>query len=127
MGPSAKVVDRIEVGIPDLRVSGESLNLGEVSVGRIDDARRAMTSIDRAIETVASSRASLGTSQNRLSFSISFSEAEFQGIQASEATIRDADVALEVSELSRHQVLLQSGNAMLVQANVGSLQVLSLL
>ena len=96
-------------------------------MGSIDDARRAMTSIDRAIETVASSRASLGTSQNRLSFSISFSEAEFQGIQASEATIRDADVALEVSELSRHQVLLQSGNAMLVQANVGSLQVLSLL
>ena len=127
VGPSAKVVDRIEVGIPDLRVSGESLNLGEVSVGSIDDARRAMTSIDRAIETVASSRASLGTSQNRLSFSISFSEAEFQGIQASEATIRDADVALEVSELSRHQVLLQSGNAMLVQANVGSLQGLSLL
>ena len=50
-----------------------------------------------------------------------------QSIQASEATIRDADVALEVSERARHQVLLQSGNAMLVQATIGSLQVLFLL
>ena len=127
VGPSARAVDRIEVGIPDLRATGESLNLNQASVGSIGDAREAITSIDDAISTVASSRGSLGSTQNRLSFSISFTEAEIESIQTAEATIRDADVALEVSELSRHQVLLQSGNAMLVQANIGSLQVLSLL
>jgi len=53
--------------------------------------------------------------------------AEIESIQASEATIRDADVALEVSEYSRSQILLQSGNAMLSQANVNAVSALSLL
>lgn len=127
VGPSDRVVDRLEVGIPNFQATGEVLNLGEVSVGGIGTARQAINSVDNAISVVANARGTIGSVQNRLSFSISFTEAELESIQASEATIRDADVALEVSELSRYQILLQSGNAMLVQANVGALQALSLL
>jgi len=65
--------------------------------------------------------------QNRLNFAIGYTENEIESIQASEATIRDADVALEVSEFSRSQILLQSGNAMLSQANVNAVSALSLL
>ena len=50
-----------------------------------------------------------------------------ESIQASEASIRDADIAVEVTELSRGQILLQSSNAMLVQANASSVAALSLL
>ena len=127
VGPSDRAVDRLEVGIPDLRATGELLNLGGVSVGGIATARQAIASIDNAISTVANSRSTLGSVQNRLSFSISFTEAELESIQAAESKIRDADMALEVTELSRHQIILQGGNAMLVQANVGAVQALSLI
>jgi flagellin len=69
----------------------------------------------------------MGAVQNRLNFAIGYTENEIESIQASEATIRDADVALEVSEFSRSQILLQSGNAMLSQANVNAVSALSLL
>ena len=127
IGPSASVVDRLEVGIADLTASGAALNLGQLSVSNISGARSAMVSIDRAIETVASERGKLGAVQNRLAFSIGFTENEIENTIAADASIRDADVALEVTEFTRSQLLLSTGNAMLVQANVRPVQALSLL
>jgi flagellin len=72
-------------------------------------------------------RAVIGAVQNRLGFSIGFTEVEIENITASDATIRDADMALEVTEFTRAQLLLQTSNAMLVQANVTSIGALSLL
>ena len=127
VGATAGAVDRLEVGIPDMRASGSALNLGSASVSTIDGARSAMASIDMAIATVASQRGELGAVQNRLAFSIGFTENEIENTTAADATIRDADVALEVAEFTRSQLLLSAGNAMLVQANVTSVQALSLL
>ena len=127
VGPTASYTDRLEVGIPDLRASGDALNLGNLSVNNISGARAAMVSIDLAISTVASARGDLGAVQNRLAFSIGFTENEIENTTAADATIRDADMALEVSEFTRSQLLLAAGNAMLVQANVTSVQALSLL
>ena len=76
---------------------------------------------------MADERGKLGAVQNRLLFAIAYSENEIENIQASEATIRDADVAAEVTEFSRAQILLQAGNAMLSQANVNTVQALTLL
>ena len=86
-----------------------------------------MVSIDRAIETVASERGKIGAVQNRLAFSIGFTENEIENTTAADAAIRDADVAREVTEFTRSQLLLAAGNAMLVQSNVTSVQALSLL
>ena len=127
VGPSESFVNRIEVGIADMRASGATLNLNELSIGSLTNARQSMASLDAAVEKVASERGKLGAVQNRLLFSMAYTENEIESIQASEATIRDADVAAEVTEFSRSQIMLEAGNAMLVQANVGSVQALALL
>ena len=127
VGPSDSFVNRLEVGIPDLRATGAALNLGQVSLGSINSARSAISTIDMAIETVANARGDLGAVQNRLNFSIGFTEVEIENITASDATIRDADVAREVSDFARSQILVQASNAMLVQSNVTAIGALSLL
>lgn len=127
VGPTDTFFNRLEVGIPDLRASGNALNLGQLSVSSIDTARAAIDGIDQAIRTVANARGDLGVVQNRLSFTIGFTESEIESITASDASIRDADIAREVTEFTRNQVLVQASNAMLVQANVTSIGVLSLL
>ncbi len=127
IGPTANVNDRLEVGISDMTASGTTLNLGQLSVNNISGARSAMVSIDLAIETVASERGKIGAVQNRLAFSIGFTENEIENTTAADASIRDADVAREVTDFTRSQLLLSAGNAMLVQANVTSVQALSLL
>jgi flagellin len=127
IGPTDSAVNRLEVGIPDLRATGTALNLGLTSVSTIDSARAAISSIDQAIDTVSNARGDLGAVQNRLDFSIDVSEVEIENITASDASIRDADVAREVTDFSRSQILLQASNAMLVQANVTAIGALSLL
>ena len=69
----------------------------------------------------------MGAVQNRLDGTIADTENEIESIQASEASISDADIAVEVTELNRGQILLQSSNAILVQANASSVAALSLL
>lgn len=127
VGPTDAAVNRIEVGIGDLRASGSILNLNEASVDTIGSARQAISTIDQAIFNLSNERGKIGSAQNRLSFTIAYSENEIENIQASEATIRDADIALEVTEFSRGQILMQSSTAMLAQANVSAVSVLSLL
>jgi flagellin len=127
VGPTERFVNRIEVSLEDMRASGTHLNLGSVGIDTISNARQSLNSIDRAVTNVANERGKMGAVQNRLNFTIAYTENEIESIQASEATLRDADIAAEVSEFSRGQILLQSSNAMLVQANVGSVLALSLL
>ena len=127
VGPTDSFVNRLEVTIPDLKASGTTLNLSSVSLSSQSTARSAIATIDQAISTVADIRGDLGAIQNRLDFSIGFTETEIENITASDSSIRDADVALEVSELTRNQLLIQTSNAMLVQSNVASINALSLL
>ena len=127
VGPTDRAVNRIEVGIRDLRSTGDILNLDEVSMETQGSARQALSQIDSAIARLSNERGQLGAAQNRLSYTIAYSENELENIQASEATIRDADVANEVTALSRAQILVQSSTAMLAQANVNAVSALSLL
>ena len=127
VGPTEGFVHRIEVSFEDLRASSSYLNLGSVGIDIIGNARQSLFSIDRAVINVANERGKMGALQNRLDFTIAYTENEIESIQASEATLRDADIAAEVTEFSRGQILMQSSKAMLVQANVGSVSALSLL
>ena len=90
-------------------------------------ARQALSQIGSAIQRLSDERGQLGATQNRISYTIAYSENELENIQASEATIRDADIANEVTALSRSQILVQSSTAMLAQANVSAVSALSLL
>ncbi len=87
----------------------------------------ALDIIDAAIENVASSRAALGAFQNRLESTISNLQIQSENISASRSRIEDADFANETARLSKSQILIQAGTAMLAQANALPQTVLSLL
>ncbi len=127
VGSTNTAANRIEVSVPDLRATGTQLNLSSTSVASISTAQTAITSIDSAISTVAQERGTIGAVQNRLNFSISSTEESISSIQASESTISDADIAAEVTNFTRAQILSQVGTSILAQANTQNRNVLVLL
>jgi len=127
VGPTDAAFNRIEVNIADMQATGVNLNLGTASVSTISTSRSSITILDGAITTVAQQRGDLGAFQNRLSFTMAYTENEIENIQASEASISDADIASEVTDFTRAQILSQSATAMLAQANVLPQNALALL
>ena len=127
VGPSDSAFNRIEVNVPDMSATGQTLNLTTAAVATISSSRTAITSIDQAITAVAQQRGDLGAFQNRLAFTIGYTENEIENIQASEASISDADIAAEVTSFTRAQILSQAATAMLAQANVLPQNALALL
>jgi flagellin len=127
VGPTDSAFNRIEVNVGDMRATGNKLNLNTASVSTIGTSRSAITTIDLAITEVAQQRGNLGAFQNRLSFALAYTENEIENIQASEASISDADVASEVTDFTRAQILSQAATAMLAQANVLPQNALALL
>ncbi|MSR83718.1 MAG: hypothetical protein EXS58_12480 [Candidatus Latescibacteria bacterium] len=110
IGPRDGQVHRLDLSIADLQGSGDTLALAQLSINSQSTARTALDGLDQAIATVSSERGKLGTVQNRLAHTISFSENEIENIQASDASIRDTDIAQEATKLSRSNILLQSSN-----------------
>ena len=127
IGPDNRSTDRFEVSIRDMRATGTYLNLAGASVSTISAARSLMDNIDVAINTVAQQRGDLGAIQNRLGFTIRALENTAENVQASESTIRDADMAEEVSQFTRAQILVQSSTSLLAQANAIPQNALTLL
>ena len=127
VGPDDGVNDRIELSIDDMRASGALLNLNTTSIATLESSRASITTLDEAIFKVANQRGTLGAYQNRLAFTISFTENEIENIQNSEASISDADIAAEVTAFTRAQILSQAATSMLAQANVVPQTVLALL
>ena len=128
VGPTADSFNRLELSISDMTATGDELNLSAASVDSLSTAQSAISSVDSAIATVAQERGNLGALQNRLSFSLSATENLIEQIAAAESSISDADIATEVSSLSRAQVLQQSATALLVQSqNLQATNVLKLL
>jgi flagellin len=107
--------------------SAASLGVSTVSVASQTLASAALTSIDTAINTVSTSRAKLGATQNRLEFTVSSLNVAAENLAASESRIRDTDMAKEMTNFTRSQILSQAGTAMLAQANQVPQGVLSLL
>lgn len=127
VGPDNKTVDRIEFGLDDMRASGVQLNLNVTSISTLNSAREAIPFLDLAVARVASERSDIGAIQNRLAFTVASANNAIENIQASESSIRDADVATEVSEFTRAQILTQAATAVLAQANALPQAALSLL
>ncbi|MBT6627294.1 MAG: flagellin [Gemmatimonadetes bacterium] len=127
VGPKDRAFNRIEVNIGDMSATGNNLNMTGASVATISTSRTTITQIDSAILAVSQQRGELGAFQNRLNFTIAYTENEIENIQASEASISDADIAAEVTSFTRAQILSQAATAMLAQANVLPQNALSLL
>ena len=90
-------------------------------------ASEAIASIDAAINSVSSFRADLGAAQNQLEHTIANVNVAIENLSASESRIRDTDMASEMVEFTRAQILSQAGTAMLAQANQAPQGVLQLL
>jgi len=108
-------------------MSASALGLDKVLVTDRDSATRSITVIDGAIDKVSSQRASLGAYQNRLEHTINNLRTASTNLTAAESRIRDVDMAAEMTEYTKNQILMQAANAMLSQANQLPQSVLQLL
>ncbi|RJO75436.1 MAG: flagellin [Myxococcales bacterium] len=108
-------------------VSASSLGVGSVSLLTTSSAQSALTSIDSAISTLAGNRGDAGALINRLSYASSTIAVSIENKTASESIIRDVDMAMEMSQFTKNQILVQASTSMLAQANVAPQAVLSLL
>jgi len=117
--------DRINVSVS--AVSSTSLGTSATSLTTAANAQTALTALDTAIGTISTARGGLGAAQNRLSVTISNLASWHENLSAANSRIRDVDVAEETSALSRNQILMQAGTAVLAQANQMPSVALSLL
>ena len=119
------------VTIDDMRITGGTnpymTALANVDITTQDGANDAIQVIDEAIKQVSSTRATLGAYQNRLEHTIANLGVAKENLAAAESRIRDVDMAEEMMEFTRSQILLQAGVAMLAQANTIPQAVLQLL
>ncbi len=99
----------------------------DIKVDDLESASSAITTVDDAIKSVSTQRASLGAIQNRLEHKINNLDTSAENLQAAESRIRDVDMAQEMVEFTKNNILLQAAQSMLSQANAQPQGVLQLL
>ncbi len=117
----------IVLGIDDMSAGALGLTTSSLKATDQDSAERSIMVVDAAIHKVSTARASLGAVQNRLEHTISNLGVASENLTAAESRIRDADMAKEMMDFTKQQILLQASNAMLAQANTIPQNVLQLL
>jgi len=129
IGANVDQRERVYIGT----MTASSLGLKGVGDGKIislatpDDSNRAILTVDAGLMKINKQRADLGAYQNRLEYAVKGLDIGAENLQASESRIRDVDMAKEMVDYTKNQILTQSGNAMLAQANTRSQSVLQLL
>jgi flagellin len=120
----------LTVNISTMSIEG-ALKLGtsgaNVSIANSLNISKAISTLDIALSAVSSQRAQLGAVQNRLTHTVNNLEVASENLSAARSNIQDTDMAKEMANYSKQQVLIQSGTAMLAQANQSSQSVLKLL
>jgi flagellin len=123
--------DTISVTFSDMRASAIGASGSALSTVDVTSTSQTLTEqlsiIDAAIDDVSTLRGALGAAQNRFEHTISNLGVAVENLAASESRIRDADMAAEMVQYTRHQIMLQAGTAMLAQANAAPQSVLNLL
>jgi flagellin len=119
--------DRISVAAIDLTAGGLSVDTLDIDDLNGGDVAAALTAIDAAIDTVNSKLGEIGASMNRIDFAQQNTEILLQNTQAAESVIRDADMAYEMMQFTKNNILSQASQAMLAQANQQPQSVLQLL
>ncbi len=130
VGQDDQASNRIEVTVTgDFSVSGANsiIKLTKAEVDTAASAQAALDLIDNALSRVNTYRSKLGSTQNRLERAISNLDADIENATAANSRIRDVDFASETAAFTRSQILIQSGTAILAQANSSPQAALSLL
>ncbi len=125
IGDTADDYNKMRVSINDM--SSKGLGLAGLSIKTESSASTAIDTIKNAINTVSSQRASLGALQNRLEHTINNLDVAVENLSAANSRIRDTDMAKEMMNYTKMNVLVQSAQAMLAQANQQPQSVLQLL
>ena len=125
VGSLSGQVIAISIGKMDAKSLGISAASVKVSTNAV--AGESMTIIQKAIDTVSTERSKLGALQNRLEHTINNLDTTSENTSAAESRIRDTDMASEMVEYSKNNILAQAGQSMLAQANQSTQGVLSLL
>lgn len=108
-------------------VTASTLGIASLSVTASAQALTALAEINTAISSVTAARGKVGAVQNRLQRSVSALSITSENLQAAESAIRDADIAEEIAQLTRNQILVQTSTAMVGQSNLIPQSVLQLL
>jgi flagellin len=111
----------------DLVTSIGGQNLATISLVDQAGAAASLATIRNALLATANNRAAIGAGSNRVQSAVSVMQNQSLNTQGAESTIRDANMAQEISNLTKYQILSQTGTAALAQANAKSQSVLSLL
>ncbi len=125
IGEDGNELNRLQVKIG--KVDTASLGIDGIDIGSQEGAWAALENIENAINTVSGIRGDLGAIQNRLDHTINNLSVMEENIQDAESTIRDTDVADEMMAYTKNNILIQSAQAMLAQANQVPQGVLQLL
>lgn len=125
IGDTADSFNQLKVSIGSM--SSAALGVDKVDISSQDGAAKAIDVIRNAIDRVSSQRASLGATQNRLEYTINNLDTASENLQAANSRIRDTDMAKMMMEYTKMNVLTQSAQAMLAQANQQPQSVLQLL
>jgi flagellin len=127
----ANIDQREQLFVEDMTASGLGLkNAEDGSVLQLTDSElsnQAIATMDQALKTLSTQRAELGAYQNRLEKAIGGIDIAAENFQASESRIRDTDMAKQMVDFTKDQILSQAGTAMLAQANQRTTSVLQLL
>ena len=125
IGDTADRFNKMKVNVGDMHA--KALGIADLTIANQDGAAKAIQNIKDAINTVSSTRGDLGAIQNRLEHTQNNLSVMTENIQDAESTIRDTDVADEMMAYTKNNILVQSAQAMLAQANQVPQGVLQLL
>ena len=125
VGATADADNVLTLNVADM--SATALGVADVDVSKVSSAQAAIDKINSAIDTVSKTRSGLGAMQNRLEHTINNLDTTAENLSAANSRIRDTDMAKEMMQYTQMNVLVQSAQAMLAQANQQPQSVLQLL
>jgi flagellin len=125
VGTDASVNSQISLSLGNVNSTG--LGIAGTSLADAASAQSALTTITTAIDTLNTTIGTIGAAQSRLDFASTNLASIIQNTHAAESTIRDADMAYEMTVFTKTQILVQAGTAMLAQANQAPQSILTLL
>ncbi len=131
VGANVDQNEKIFIGTMTAQALGITGNQGTdnsmISLSSVDGANMAIASLDSALKSVSKQRADLGAYQNRFEMAYKGISIASENLQAAESRIRDTDMASEMVNFTKNQILSQAGNAMLAQANTQPQSVMRLI
>ncbi|SHI83734.1 flagellin [Anaerovibrio lipolyticus DSM 3074] len=125
-----KAAQSINVGLTDMKATAlglQGMDGSTLSVGNQEKANAAINALDAAIQKALDQQTSIGAAESRLEYTQANLTTASENVTSAESVIRDADMAKEMTEYTKNNVLLQAAQSMLSQANQSSSNVLSLL